>query len=285
VVPVAASPPRRLRGALLVIHPIPSAINALLVSGLALAAGASGPIAVTVGLAMLALQACVGALNDVIDASRDARAKPWKPIPAGDIGPAAATAIGITGAVVGLAISATFGWLVLLLGAAGLACGLSYDAGARQAGLGWLCYALAFPILLAWAWLAAAGTLPPGWALLLPLAALAGPQVHLANSLVDVEADVRVGAVSLATRLGRRRGLMTLTALGAVVLVLAWAVLLSLADASGSVLVVAAGATILVLLGLAGSGRLERGAREAGWLLQAVGLASMALAWVVAATA
>ena len=60
-------------------------------------------------------------------------------------------------------------------------------------GAGWLCFAAALPLLLAWTWLAAAGSLPPGWPFLLPLAALAGPALHLANSLVDVDSDAQTG--------------------------------------------------------------------------------------------
>ena len=97
----------------------------------------------------------------------------------------------------------------------------------RRVGLGWLCFAAALPLLLAWTWLAAAGTLPPGWPFLLPLAALAGPALHLANSLVDVGVDVRTGRPSLATRLGPRSAKVALAILMATILVLAWATLAS----------------------------------------------------------
>lgn len=270
--------------ALRVIHPLPSAINALLVVALATTAGAQPGPALALGMAMLAFQAAIGAINDVSDADRDRVAKPSRPIPAGAISASTATRLGALCACVGLLISAAFGSVVALLGAAGLACGLAYDTVLGRRGLGWLCYAAAFPLLLAWTWEAAAGELPPGWPLLLPLAALAGPTIHLANSLADVESDERTGAVSLATRLGRRGALLALTWLTVVVWALAWAVLLSLGSLSREAGLAAAGATLMAGIGLTASWQRSATVRQAGWLLQAVALAILALAWVVAAT-
>jgi len=280
---MAAFAGSRAVGVLRVIHPLPCALNALVVGALALAAGSSGLVAPVLGTAMFAFQAAIGAVNDISDRTRDVIAKPDKPIPRGAVSPAMATAIAVGAGSLGLLVSAAFGPPVLLLGTAGLACGLAYDVSLRQRGLGWLCYALAFPILLAWTWLAAAGTLPPGWLLLLPLAALAGPTIHLANSLVDVESDARVGQVTLATRLGRRRGLVVLAALSTLVWLLAWAALLSRPGAPQGILVAAAGATALGAVGVAASWRRSLAERELGWLLQVVALALLALAWVVAA--
>jgi 4-hydroxybenzoate polyprenyltransferase len=270
--------------ALRVIHPLPCAINALLVTALAMVAGAPGSVAVVLGSAMLAFQASIGAVNDVSDADRDRIAKPWKPIPAGRVSARTATLLAVVSGCLGLVISAAFGPMVLILGGVGLACGLAYDIVLGQRGLGWICYMVAFPTLLAWTWLAAAGELPPGWPLLLPLAALAGPAIHLANSLVDVETDARVGATSLATRLGRRRALVALTWLTTLVWVLAWAVLLSLGSVPREAGFAAVGASLMAGVGLAASWQRSGAIRQAGWLLQAVALAILALAWVVAAT-
>jgi 4-hydroxybenzoate polyprenyltransferase len=282
--PIPLRLPRAVR-ALRVIHPLPSAINALVVAALAVAAGAAPPVVGSLALAMFACQSAIGAINDVADAGRDRMGKPSKPIPAGDIGAGAATAVGFVAAVIGLLVSAAFGLPVLLLAVAGLSCGLAYDLRLRQSGLGWLGFAMAFPLLLAWTWLAAAGTLPPGWPLLLPLAAVAGPTVHLANSLVDVEVDIAAGAATLATRLGRRAGLLTLTALSACVWFAAWAVLLWLPSLPGAALAAALGATILGWLGVAASWGAAPSVREAGWLAQAVALGALSVAWVVAASA
>jgi 4-hydroxybenzoate polyprenyltransferase len=273
---------RRIRAAR-VIHPLPCAINALLVSALAVAAGATGPVSVALGLAMFGFQAAIGAANDISDADLDRVAKPWKPIPSAAISPRTATGLAALAACLGIVISAAFGPLVLLLGALGLGCGLAYDTVLGRRGLGWACYALAFPTLLAWTWLAAAGELPPGWPLLVPLAALAGPTIHLANSLVDVEIDERSGALSLATQLGRRRALRVLTWSTVFVWVIAWVVLLALPSLSREAGLAAAAATLVACVGLAASWHRSAAARQVGWLLQAVALAILALAWVVAA--
>jgi 4-hydroxybenzoate polyprenyltransferase len=184
---------------------------------------------------------------------------------------------------VGLVISAGFGLPALILGAAGYGCGLAYDLVMRRRGLGWLCYAGAFPLLLAWTWMAAAGSLPPGWPLLLPLAALAGPTIHLANSLVDLDADEQAGAASLATSLGEDRAPLVLTILTASIYVLAWVILVWLADPPTAALLTAAAATVCAGLGVSRSWRSGSRAREQGWLLQAAGLALLAVAWVAAA--
>jgi Zn-dependent alcohol dehydrogenase len=66
----------------------------------------------------------------------------------------------------------------------------------------------------------------------------------------------------------------------ATILVLAWATLASVGAASSLTLVAAVVATITTGLGVALSWQEARRPREAGWLLQAVGLATMATAWL-----
>jgi 4-hydroxybenzoate polyprenyltransferase len=276
---------RRVVLALRVIHPLPSTLNSALVLALAIVAGAPPVEAGLLGFAMLGFQASIGALNDVADADRDQLAKPTKPIPAGVIDSRGATIVAVAGAAVGLAISAGFGLPVLILGAAGYGCGLAYDLVMRRRGQGWICYAGAFPLLLAWTWMAAAGSLPPGWPLLLPLAALAGPTIHLANSLVDLDADQRTGVTSLATSLGEDRAPLVLTILTASIYVLAWVILLWTMYPPTAALLAASAATLCAGLGVSLSWRSATRAREQGWLLQATGLALLAVGWVIAASA
>jgi len=279
--PTAPGPrARRALFALQVVHPAPSALNAVLVAVLALIAGGEPLVAVALAIAMLGFQFSIGALNDIADVEADRPSRPHKPIPAGLVTVEIAAAIAVLGAAVGLGISAAFGIAVLVLGAAGYASGVAYDVAMRRLGLGWLCFAAAIPLMLAWTWLAAAGTLPPGWPFLLPLAALAGPALHLANSLVDVDSDAVTGVPSLSTRLGPRRARATLAMLMAIILVLAWATLASVGTASSLALAAAIVATITAMLGVGLSWMKTHRAREAGWLLQAVGLATMAAAWL-----
>jgi 4-hydroxybenzoate polyprenyltransferase len=235
-------------------------------------------------VAMLGFQACIGALNDVMDAQADRLVKPAKPIPAGLVSVRAALAVGTVGALVGLAISASLGAGAFILGAAGLATGVVYDLLPRRWGLGWLCFVPAFPLLLAWTWVAAVGELPPAWPLLFAVAALAGPLVSLANGLVDHEADARTGRSGLAVRLGPLRGWWVLAALTATIYGLAWVSLLALAPRppQPAPLVIATLGTALAVLGLAGSASLVTRRREAGWLCGAVGLGALGVAWVAA---
>jgi 4-hydroxybenzoate polyprenyltransferase len=271
-----------LRG-LAVVHPLPSAINAALVAGLAVAAGGDALLAGVLGAAMLGYQASIGALNDVVDADRDRLVKPAAPIPAGAVSRRTALGIVAVGGALGSVFSAGFGLVVLLVGTAGYASGLAYDLFMRRHGWGWLCFSVAFPLLLAWTWLAAAGRLPPAWPVLLPLAALAGPAIHLANSLVDIEADRRAGMVSLATKLGFERARIVLAVLVALIYLLGWSALISMAGPTLPAALGALGATILAGLGVLLSWQSDVRAREAGWLLQAVGLAILAMAWVSSA--
>jgi 4-hydroxybenzoate polyprenyltransferase len=268
--------------AVAVVHPLPSALNAVLVAGLALVAGASGPTALVLALAMLGFQASIGTLNDLEDTPRDRAAKPHKPIPAGVISRRTAWAVTGAAGAVGLGISAIFGPAVLALGAAGYTTGLAYDLVMRRWGLGWLCFAVAFPLLLVWTWVAATGELPPAWPVLLPLAALAGPTIHLANSLVDTEADEQAGVRTLATRLGPVRALRVLAALEATVHGLAWLTLALLGEVSLGIVATAALATVSAAVGVALSALPSPQLREAGWLLQAAALALLGIVWVAA---
>ena len=154
---------RRTLLAAAVVHPVPSVIAAVLVAILATIAGGERSTAGLLAIAMLGYQFSIGALNDVTDARDDRGRKPPKPIPAGLVPSTFAIVIVVLGAAVGLGVSASFGMVVLVLGASGYATGVAYDLMMRRLGLGWLCFAAAFPLLLAWTWMAAAGTLPPGW--------------------------------------------------------------------------------------------------------------------------
>ena len=65
--------------------------------------------------------------------------------------------------------------------------------------------------------------------------------------------------------------------------VIAWVVLLALPSLSREAGLAAAAATLVACVGLAASWHRSAAARQVGWLLQAVALAILALAWVVAA--
>ncbi len=247
---------------------------------LAAVAGADRSVSLLLAAGMFGFQVSIGALNDLLDAERDRLAQPDKPIPAGAISRRTVAAIAVIGGAVGLLVSASFGWAVLAAGAVGAGCGYAYDLVARRAGLAWLTFAIALPSLLAWVWLAAAGTLPPHAELLLPLAALAGPAVHLANSMADADTDRESGTISLAIRLGRQRSGRVLLGLDLAVWALAWLGLALLGPLSTGVLVATSLATAMAVSGALFSIAPRTAASDLGWTLAAAALAMLAVIWV-----
>jgi 4-hydroxybenzoate polyprenyltransferase len=121
--------------------------------------------------------------------------------------------------------------------------------------------------------------------LLVPVAALAGPALHLANGLVDLEEDRIAGRPSLVTRLGRRNSLGVAAFLTAAVYLVAWATLLASEAVPEAAIGLAVAATILAVAGVGGSASGNRRARSAGWMAQAVGIGTLAVAWLAAVSA
>src|SRR4051794_32343851 len=92
--------------ALRVLHPFPSAANAVLVGALFVLAGGGLPDGMLLAGGMLGLQFCIGATNDLVDADLDAGRKPGKPIPAGWISRRAAAAVAAACGSLGLLVYA-----------------------------------------------------------------------------------------------------------------------------------------------------------------------------------
>jgi 4-hydroxybenzoate polyprenyltransferase len=160
-----------------------------------------------------------------------------------------------------------------------LACGLAYDLRLKPTRWAWLCFALAFAILPLYAWYGAVGVLPPRVAFLEPLAFLAGPLIQVSNSLADLERDHAAGMRTLAVRLGARNSVLLILVLIGVIHGLAW---LQLAGIRFEVLVPVAAASALALAGAALSAQPQPRRREMGWMVQAVALALLGLAWLAA---
>jgi 4-hydroxybenzoate polyprenyltransferase len=271
---------RALR-ALRVVHPFPSAVNAILVGALFVLAGGAPLDAFVLAAGMLGLQFSIGATNDVVDADLDAGRKPAKPIPAGLIGRGAAAGAAMGSGAVGLALYARFGLVALAFGSAMLAVGLAYDLWLKRAGLGWACFAVAFPLLPLSTWYIAAASLPPRSALLLPLAAVSGPALSIANGLVDLERDAATGIPGIAVRLGRRRALAVMAVLLTVIYGVATVSLL-LDPAPTIALAAVVTAALLAAAGWRLSSAETPDRRERGWQAQVVALAVVTIGWVAA---
>ncbi len=262
--------------ALRLVHPFPSFLNSALVFALAMLAGAAIGVALLLATAMLGMQFCIGTVNDLADERVDRAAKPWKPVAAGVVSRRAAWRVALGAGGGGFILAAAAGPIVALMWLAMLSCGLLYDVRLKRTAWAWLCFSVAFAILPVYAWFGAAGQPPPRSEFLLPLAALAGPLIQLSNGLSDLERDAATGIATLATRLGRSGSLVVMAVLLLAIHGLAWLTVAQI----WNVLVIA-GASALALIGLVLSASGQPARREIGWMVQAVAIALLALAWVL----
>lgn len=247
---------------------------------------------------MLAIQFAIGALNDAVDAPRDAAHRPGKPVAAGRVAVRTAIGIAVGGAAVGLALAATRGIPTLAIAGAGLATGLVYDLRLKATPLSWLPFAIGIPLIPVFAWVGAAGSVPPAVAVLALLAVPAGAGLAVANALADIPADVAAGTRTVATRLGPSRAWLLATALlggtwvAAVVTLLAsgagplggtdpTAAYPGSAGAGPAWAAVTAAAILLVAGAALGRGP-GAGRRRAGWGIEASALAALACGWIAA---
>jgi 4-hydroxybenzoate polyprenyltransferase len=233
---------------------------------------------------MIALQAAIGALNDVVDVPLDAGRKPGKPIPRGLVSPEAARLVAVGGAVLGIGLSLPSGppatavaLLILLVG------GL-YDLRFKGTPWSWLPFAVGIPLLPVYAWLGAAGTLPQPFAFLVPAAGLAGAGLAIANSLPDQERDRAGGSSSVADRLGRSAAWRLHAVLHAGVLAMAFLGLAWLGPTALPPPVVAGMAIggLLLGAGLALTASPSPRRRERGWELEAVSIGLLGTSWLAA---
>jgi 1,4-dihydroxy-2-naphthoate octaprenyltransferase len=138
-------------------------------------------------------------------------------------------------------------------------------------------------LAVAYPWVGATGGLPPRLVVLIPVAALAGPMLHLANALVDLDEDRITEQPSLARRLGKRSSVVVLAGFTGVVYLAAWTTLLTAGDAVIGSIVLALVATLLAAAGVAGSAAGSRARRSWGWMAQALAIGLLAVAWLAAA--
>ena len=282
-------------------HPFPSLVNAVATGGIAGLAGADPATSVRLGLSMLFLQASIGAVNDVVDASLDRAQKPSKPIPGGLVTAGEAGAWGVVAGLLGVGLAAPSGPGAVALAMAGAGLGYAYDLRLSRTAWSWLPLALALPLLPVFAWLGATGEVPPGLAALALAAGLAGLGLMIGNGLVDLDRDAGTGKGTVAVRFGRRRawGAHALgLALAIAVIVAAGPLAAGLRVGEGAGEGVP-GPAILDLLRKAGipfgAGVIALGAgllaarsatvRERGWEVEVIGTAVLGLAWLGGASA
>lgn len=267
-----------------VVHPFPSTLDAAIVAAIAAVAGAPAAMVAVLGFAMLLLQFAIGAANDWADAPADATANPAKPIPAGVIRRrTVARLAGLLG-VAGLGLAWSAGSVAFTVAVAGLAVGLAYDLRLKGTRWSWVPYAIGIPLLPVFAWGGATGGLPGPFLVLVPLAAVAGAALAVANALADLERDRAAGTETVATSLGAAGARRIGAALMLIAVAAAVASAVALGGPSGWVAVVVAGGILAlggVLVGWGGSPR----ARQRAWELQGLAAGIMATGWVGAVAA
>lgn len=274
----------RLVGAFRVAHPFPSLLNGAATVIIAGIAGGSLVTTIRLGIAMTAIQFSIGILNDLVDAPQDAGRVPPKPIPAGLVARRSAAAAAVGAAALGLGLSAVSDAWTLGIAVLGAACGYAYDVRLSRTPLAWLPLAIALPLVPAYAWQGATGSIPSALAGLIPIGFIAGAGLAIGNALADAAADARRGTPSLAVHLGRGRAwAIHAAALGVAAAAVARSVAGSASAAAGPATpVVATGSVVLAcgaVLLLTGSTRRLR----AGWTLEALGIAGLGIGWLLAA--
>ena len=270
----------RLAGFVRLGHPFPSILDGVMAALAALVAGGGAADAVRLGVAMVALQVGIGATNDLVDAPRDAGHKPGKPIPAGLVTRRDARLVIVVAVVLGLGLASVSGVATLAVALVGVTIGLLYNLALKGTAWSWLPFALGVPLVPVFGWLGATGSLPGAFFVLVPAAFAAGAALAIANALADLDRDLASGTGSIAVALGPDRAWALDALLVALICVAAVASVPALHGPSGeapAVRIAAAAPIAGVLLSRAGPAW-----RERGWEVQAVGLAVLAVAWLVA---
>ena len=253
----------------------------------ALVAGGEARVALILGASMTLLQFSIGALNDVVDAGRDA-GRDGKPIPTGLVPIRVARGVVVVSAVLGLLLALAGGPGLVVVALAVLGIGAAYDLRAKGTTLSWLPLAVGVPLLPVYGWYGATGQLPGLFLVLVPAAANAGAALAIANAIVDVDADEAAGSGSVAVALGPTRAALVVVVLQLVVAALAVATAAALGAPTGWVAAIVAVASVPLggaLFGFLAVARLGRSSRELAWEIQAVGTGLLAVAWISALSA
>jgi 4-hydroxybenzoate polyprenyltransferase len=247
-------------------------------------AGGSAGLGAVLGASMLALQLSIGTLNDVVDAPRDAVAKPLKPIPAGLVRRREAIAATVVAACAGLVLAAVVRVEVLVVAFVVLGIGYAYDLLLKPTPISWLAFAVGIPLLPVFAWVGAGAALPGSFGLLLPAAAVAGAMLAVANSLADAERDRLAGVATLPVAIGARRAWLVHAGLAVALLGVAGAGAVAM-GARGPGLIVAVVGAGLIVVGAMLAGHRAANRRERGWEAECLGTAMLGIGWLAAVTA
>jgi len=150
-----------------------------------------------------AMQLSIGILNDYCDRRLDALGGKNKPIVLGLIRPHEALLAGLLMIAIMFVILLPLNLVALLAALGYLALGQIYNLGLKSTPLSGILFALAMPLLPLYAF-AGVGRIPSMVIWFLPIGAILGVALNLANSLPDIEEDAAGNAHTLAVTLGAK---------------------------------------------------------------------------------
>ncbi len=195
-----------LYGFYLLSHPVPVLFHTIAVTGFALVAAwphFNWSVIVLVIAAHVAMQLSIAMLNDYCDRRLDTLSKKKKAIPLGLVRSREVLIVGLLLIAVMVLLLLPLNPLALLVSCLYLVLGQSYNIGLKSTPLSGVVFALAIPLIPLYAFLGVGHVLPVIlW--LVPVAALLGVALNLANALADIEEDSANGARTLAVVLGVR---------------------------------------------------------------------------------
>ncbi len=193
-------------GFFLLCHPIPVLFHLIAVMVFALLAAWPQPVWGVIALviaAHTAMQLAIAVLNDYCDRRLDILSRRDKPIARGLVLPQEALIFGVCLIVLMFLLLLPLNPLALLFSLLYLACGLGYNLGLKSTPFSGVVFALAIPLIPVYAFVGVGHSSPVVfW--FIPVAALLGVALNLANSLPDIEEDAAHNARTLAVILGRK---------------------------------------------------------------------------------
>jgi 4-hydroxybenzoate polyprenyltransferase len=270
-----------------IVHPFPTLLNVAATAALACVAARGvleASLLIRMLLVMLLAQSAIGVANDYCDRALDAAAKPWKPIAAGLMAPRTALAASCALVAAAALAAATLGAGGFALAMLGMSCGIAYDVRLKRSIFSAVPYMIAIPVLPLWVWTVLGAWQDALW-WLLPLGALIGLALHLANTLPDIDADAAHDVRGLAHRLGARGSMIAAWAAFAAALALSAAIApLVRYDAAVYMPAASFGAACLAVSIAAYARRRDGAALQFGFGVLGIGAAALATGWLAAVT-
>ena len=197
--------------------------------------------------------------------------------------PRLAWSVVVLAAGLGLGLSAPSGVSTTGLAVVVLAIGYGYDLVFKGTVWSWFPFAIGIPLLPVFGWLGTTGGLPALFSVLLPVAVIAGAALAIANARADAERDAAAGVDSVATRLGLERSWALYKGADPDLVGVEFWVPPFLRPPPAALLG-AVGAGLVIGLGVALGRVADSARRERAWELEAVGVASLAAAWLAGMT-